>query len=648
MDNNIRKYFHDDKNYEEAMLKTCLLFSSRNIRGKRQNLFYKKVLAIFLSGRASNANELFEYLKKEGLKGIDTNIVENSLKYLKQYKLIDVDNKGNVTVQSKKKAEADNDVNKVSKQLDDLCIEIISHIKKNMARSYFQLNQEQLKLNVENCLNYYFEVSSYSILGIDNPKNINNLTELRKIAGNNLNNKDKFLIDQIILSIGEVIENPDEKQRNALEVMAQTSVSARLAGIDPLLSNFKERTISDKTFILDTDVVLHTIVDNSAYSGQFRYMLQRLSEIGSKIIVPNLVVEEVFNHGSAAINQYKFAPSAIENLSDPMMAGEEGNIFVMDYCLGKIKGVKTTWDNYIRNFYIPEEGIDYTRDCIEEKFSELQINADFKDDIENTDIDLSDKGRLTEKTFQATKNTPKGLRRSEKENYAVAETDSLLYLTTKKKNENSEKDRRTSSNNDKILHYLFYVLTNSSRVHRCAKELNISAEVLCKPSALIAYLEETGYLNKQEPSFLNLFHNPFLSYISHELWGDTKKMLNVGIDIRGRNLLSLRKDVEKEVHLILSKDISVEEKVSAYEDIMSKGIELQPGIKNILDNKDNSISELKKQVQKLNDEALEREKQIKAMEEKYNMLEDRLHKEEQKKNKEKYQKRVHQFKKKAD
>lgn len=192
---------------------------------------------------------------------------------------------------------------------------------------------------------------------------------------------------------------------------------------------------------------------------------------------------------------------------------------------------------------------------------------------------------------------------------------------------------------------MYYVLTNSSRVHRCAKELNISAEVLCKPSALITYLEETGYLDKQDSSFLNLFHNPFLSYISHELWGDTKKMLNVGIDIRGRNLISLRKDVDKEVHLILSEDVSVDDKVSAYENIKNKGIELLPDIKNIIENKDNSISELRDQVQKLSNEALEREKRIKAIEEEKKELADKLQKEEQQRNKERYQRRVHQIKK---
>lgn len=393
MDDNIRKYFHDDKNYEEAMLKTCLLFSSRNIKGKRQSLFYKKVMAILLSGRVSNSKDLYKYLSTEGLKDIDTNIVENSIKYLKNNKFIEVDSNGNIEVQQKKKAEADKDVDEVNKQLDNLCIEIINHIKNNVQESYLNFNMEQLKLNVEDCLNYYFEVSSYSILGIDNPKKVNNLTELRKLAGNNLNyKKDKTLIDQIILSIGEVIEDPDDNQRKALEVMAQTSVSARLAGIDPLLSNFKERTISDKTFVLDTDVVLHTITDNSTYSDSFRYMLKRLSKIGSKIIVPELVVKEVFNHGGAAVNQYKFSPSSIENLSSQIMAGEEGNIFVMDYCLGKINGNKTPWENYIRNFYISDEGFNYTKECIEEKFSELEIIADFKDNIENTEIDLEDKG----------------------------------------------------------------------------------------------------------------------------------------------------------------------------------------------------------------------------------------------------------------
>ena len=99
----------------------------------------------------------------------------------------------------------------------------------------------------------------------------------------------------------------------------------------------------------------------------------------------------------------------------------------------------------------------------------------------------------------------------------------MLYLKIKKLNEINNKRIGENDRADLLINK-YYILTNSLRIHYCAKSLNLNANVLCKPQSLMAYLSETGSNNTSEIRITSLFDNIFLLHTSKLVWEDIKTL----------------------------------------------------------------------------------------------------------------------------
>lgn len=57
-------YFFNDKDLEEAMLKTCLLFDNKKIQNKRDSFLLKSLLALILSEKMKSKDDITKCFKQ--------------------------------------------------------------------------------------------------------------------------------------------------------------------------------------------------------------------------------------------------------------------------------------------------------------------------------------------------------------------------------------------------------------------------------------------------------------------------------------------------------------------------------------------------------------------------------------------------------
>lgn len=565
--------YFKDKDIEEAMLKSCLLFNSKEIKNKRNVIFQKFLLSLIIGGGVANRKGILEKVTTQ-YKGylINENNIDFAIQELIKNKFIKEEN-GELALTVESQQDMEKDVKLISEQQKHL----IDDISKMVQRAYGKKisNENQVKSNIKDCIDYYYMVTGLSFFELDKRKETKELPQLGKIASNGLSSGEKEeLSDQIIYTIGSVIENPTEEQKCILELLARNYITMQIMNIDPLLSEFKSTLIREKVFIVDTDVLLYLLTDNASLSKQYRKMIEMLQKCGCTIYIPEEVIKEVFNHAEAALKRYPFVSYLIDTPGN-LVRQDLKNVFIEDYYYTRaLDNVKyLTWEHYIKNYYSSTYGVSLISEQIKDKLGErIQYNTM----PEESNIDDKLLKKLAEASLEETYKTEKAQHRDEDKNQDIAKTDAQLYLQIKKQNEiNNERIGRKHVDRQDLLWNKYYILTNSTRVHYCAKQLGVSANILCKPASLMAYLVETGLVQDNQLKIQSLFENPFLQHTAKTIWKDVENLLKLGIDIKGKNIITMRFELQDEINNLLTNPTE-EDCNDIYSHVKQKGYSFLP------------------------------------------------------------------------
>jgi hypothetical protein len=136
--------------------------------------------------------------------------------------------------------------------------------------------------------------------------------------------------------------------------------------------------------------------------------------------------------------------------------------------------------------------------------------------------------------------------RSEEENRLLANTDARLMLSAIQLNTKGmrEKDRR-------VLWAKCYIVTNSTRYIHAASELKLKNIARTSPQHLIGLLENIGGPKAADIDVLQLLENPLLTYVVNEMWPDLEQLLAHGVELNGKSLVRLRRDLDVTFHKVL-------------------------------------------------------------------------------------------------
>ena len=544
-----------------SMIKSTLLYSlspELKTQQQRKNLFDKAVLSLIsMVDEGGSIDEIMDEFHKKFGKILMEEQVRASLQRLSSKNhCISVENRYKAS--KKAKMEMMEGIEHVEQRTNALIDDIIAqtHVVATGIKCSKD-DDKQMMLNIRKTLNLFFK-----FYGTDLALNADVISsdlvrkqELIKILSDNL---PVDLSECLIYSLGCILSNPTDEQAATISLWAKAFIGTQLMKLDPMLSAFQKNAFGDKIYILDTDFVLNCMVKHARFSEVYSYLLNELLRMKCQIYIPDSVVREVIIHAEYSQRNYNYFKNTFEAMDESIVYEKVQNVFVIDYFVSQLKGKadfsENSFSSYIHNIYEPSDPYNYMLEVMHSVLSKDIVIGDTSL-CDKANIELGELETLTQAIYAETIKTYKAGYRSEEENMQIAKTDAELYLIARNLNKDQPAD-----NNNMLLFGKAYLITNSTRSIRCAKKNNILSKVIAKPSILIALISEIGMFDVSNKSIINLLDNPFLAEIVEENWDGMKLLMESGVDLRGKSLPRLKRDLKHVIHALMTADVNLDDR----------------------------------------------------------------------------------------
>lgn len=533
----------------ENILKCALLYASRSndvIKSKRNELFEQFILSLALTAKKITSDDVSKYFCTMFHKVLPTAQFIETIERLVEKRLLFPmaleQDSWRVTEDALSLLKENQKV--INDGREKLINEIFIEVKQQQHDYKISKEEEtRIKTNIKNVLNKFFQ-----LYGTDFAIKIDQkiLTEfkkqeiLQKIAGVRINSQ---LVDTILYSIGKIIEQPTDQQRHTLSLLSKAYICAQIMQIDPLLSDCQTEILKDKIFILDTDVVLHSIVQESDNYNLYQQLITNLIQRGCKVSVPQAIINEVIVHAESSYGNYKRFKASYSTGDKSTLKEDYRNVFVDGFFAANGVDELITFDNYMSNYYDKQAPLQLMLDVMSHYLPSGVIIGNDETWIGNINIPQEEINRLSGRLYDRTLDTTKAEYRTNQGNESIANTDALIYLTAYHMSGNSESSG--------MLSQPCYVVTTSTRTIRCAKDVNLFKSVVTKPLIIISILEELGMFDAGYDT-VDLLGNPFLAKIASDNWDDLAKLAQLGVDLRGKKIPRLLLDLKNMIHTDLT------------------------------------------------------------------------------------------------
>lgn len=572
---------------EKSLLRSSLLFTFNSDADRsRKDVFDQTIFSLISTNTNGYENEeLIQLFTEKFKKEVSSGELDASVNRLKKDGYVESkENKLIATTNAIEKLEGN--LSRINAATKALISDIIANLSDTYGQKINSHEEALIQKNIENSLSSFFCL--YGLEYTDSARfggisyGFSDNQDLIEIAKKDLPTQ---LGDVLVYSIGEIIKKPTDEQAEVLANWAKAYIGVQIMGLDPKLRNIQVTELSKKTFIVDTDFLLYTIVDHTPLSSIYRQIIKELQALRCKIIIPFEVVLEAIKHAEFSERNYNYFRNAFDAVDAVIVEEKIGNIYVKGYynavLSGFIDGKQFSFNDYLSNFYDANSPIKFLQEVIknsiEGEFKILEIS-----EISNESLDSTKLQELTDAIYGETNKTFKSNYRSDEENKEVAETDAKLYLTLNNLNSKSER------NSGEVFSGTHYLLTSSTRAIRCAWKQGYKHNVIAKPNTILSLLERLGKFHSTAKEIVNLFENPFLVEAVNNSWDDIKALIEAGISLKGKNVVRLKWDLDEEIKIFLKDqakleseiDTSEESKVDSYIDFIksfkSKGFKLIP------------------------------------------------------------------------
>jgi predicted nucleic acid-binding protein len=546
-------YFNESSKdlFQSSLLKCSLLFTfNPEAQTTRKDMFDKLILSVVVSQKEVLISEIKSFLTKQYSRDIPEDQIKSSLERLKKDKLVS-ENDGKILTTTKTTEVIEGNVLGINKETEVLIEDIIEKVRKTTSKPIDATALATIKANLKESLSAYFRlhgldwVNNNKISTIDTKRN----EDLIKITkANGLSNE---LGDLLVYALGDTLKNPTEQQAEILFKWAKAFIGLQILNLDPTLKEFQKTTFSQKTFIIDTDVLLNCIVKENDLNKTYVRLIKELKSYGCKLIIPEEVITEVLKHGDATSN-YNYVKNTFGLVDESIISEQIHNVFVKGYYSGIINNTianNTSFKKYLSNYIDENSPRSFLIDYINYYFpNTFLIQSLSKISTQAIDEDLL--RRLTLSINDITRSTFKAQWRTDEENLEISRNDARMYLITYSLNQINQDVNTT------ILPHNNYLLTNSLRAARCGLKEGLNTSVSVKPEILISLFDQLGTFEIKSKEFLNIFENPYLAYITTDCWENIKLLIDSGVDLTGKNPVRLKYDLNDTIHEFLTTDDS--------------------------------------------------------------------------------------------
>lgn len=545
----------ENRQLHENMLKSSLLYASdahEDVKTKRTDLFEQFVLSIALTDKIVSYASVSKTFDSMFHKPLRMELFEEAVGGLVKSGMLQPING---EIQSWKISQHATDTIKtneesVSDERSELIDDIIVEVKAQLGEkaSLTKEDETRVKSNIKNVLNKFFQLYGTDF-AIDKGQII--FTEFRKQeilkekAGYKL---DTYIADTILYSIGKIIEAPSEKQLHTLSLLSNSFICAQIMQVDPLLTDCQTEVLKEKLFILDTDIVLHSIVPESKNCASYQKMINALVKRGCLVCVPESVIEEVVIHAESALGNYKRFKASYSTKDKSTLSEDYRNVFVDGFFTKNAQDPLVSFENYISNYYDKSEPRALILSVFEDMLPKGVIigqNELWKGDVNIPEEEIES---LSKKLYVKTLDTAKAEYRTEAGNELIARNDALIYLTAYHLSNQEQRG---------MLSQQCYVITTSTRTIKCAKDINLFKSVVTKPLLIISILSKLGLFDAGY-DVVDLLGNPFLSKIASENWEELERLARLGVDLRGKKIPRLLLDLKAMIHKDITSEVDAE------------------------------------------------------------------------------------------
>ena len=525
------------------------------------NMFLQTVLALLVGAeKPCTANEIATIYRQKTGKLIEEDLFVNAFKQLQSLGFI-TPNNGTYVVHGLLLTLIKKGVDEVEKLYSKLIDELVGLLEAKVPNKLDEMQLQQVRKNVKDTMTLYAKLHGMECL-IDDSEEYgqedDDNDDLIKSAKQSL---DELTGNLLVEVLGDVIAKPTPFQAKTINLLMQSFIGAQIMQIDPLLGQFETDRLKDKTFVFDTDFVLNSITKNHTQSSSYRRLIKTLRKIGCNIVIPEEVLEEVVRHSQHVENNNNWFSNAFEVLNEEIVEREATNVFVKDYYMWKFKTKRNgSIRKFMRdNFYDESKPFQFLKDVIENELKQKVFNEPLviPKDLEKYKVEL------TEKIKKEIQLSFKNKWRDDEETESLAKTDATLYLYTMSENSEARRD-----SNNEILSATAYIITNTTKSIRCAKAMKIHQDIVTRPEILINILQRIGEFDDKGKMGLELFDNPFLTYIMRQNWQTVKRLADFGVDLHGKCITRLVYDLEEVLHDMMTEEAENEE-ITSYEMLRS-------------------------------------------------------------------------------
>ena len=541
----------------DSALRGALLFDSTSdeISGSNDTLSIAVLGFVMDCSNGVSEESIVSHFSDSFSDDSDRHLVSDCLKELCDKGLIKTDGVHYYTNETQEKAFFDELINKTN----DLILSIRRKTEEYLKKKLPDIVEEIIK----KALNVYLNQFAYAYFGVKKEATTEQIDNALQVCRDGFKD-DPISADALILTLSETIQSEDEQVRNVLIVWAKAFLAAEVTRKDPLLNNLRSSKMQGKEFVLDTDIVLHCLTDNTRLSSLYKSMVSKLLKMKCKVVIPEEVLSEVRNHADAAKSRYKMSGSSIVSYSDDMLDAEVNNVFIEDFVHLVQKD-----SHQDRSSHAFCERLDNIFDSRYPDLLQEELDSRFEGLVysNNTEIDIQDLPlfeALSEKVLRLTELSDKAKYRTPEENERISKTDARLYFYVYRRNGDV-------TDTSRFLSSKVYLLTNTTKSFKAAKEIQLDKDnIICNPSVLIGVLMRIGNISEKE-EILNLFENPFLAYTGAKIWERIKPLVDAGAKFKEKNIKWMHHHYADRLDGILTA-VTIEEKIQAIHELDSIGL----------------------------------------------------------------------------
>lgn len=592
------KLYSGDNLIEDSQLRSVLLFSkfAKNKAGQKY-MIQRLVLSIVIQEDGNcGLIEIQNALSKKAI-NLKPKEISQILDELYESKLVMPLSAG------KYRAIASEDEGReyflqLSIQTDNLIDGIFQRYEKLCDKP--EQNPALVKDNIRLALSVYYKMAGLTFFRLQKGKE-----SIKQAIGSAFSNGlDMKSAKRLIVAIGDAIDKPTPDEKACMVQWARAYVVTQILQLDPTLKNFKQERLKNKSFVLDTDVVLRAITTHTSNSAEYRRNIDYIRKLGCKIYIPDDVIREVRGCAEEALSiAATMTKEQLLEFDDTMLRGSKSNVFIEDY----VNRIRSDEDNFDLPFSIYIGNIYQYRDKRVLARSIASIIGEENLALKMPEFKLDEKltEELRQKIYEQTSNTTRGVERSDKSNESLSESDAYLYLTIQKCNNDQDNIAASAG----LLPYKYYLLTTSHRTIDCAKSLGIYTEdIICNPKSLSAVLAELGDIQLDDAEVINLFENPFLVYTADAIWEQIEPLLKAGAHIYHADTNLLKSMVDQRFDEVLMCK-TIEERTHLYRDYHQKGFKFSEDLAKL---KWDNV-QLSKENIKIKEESNQKDEEIKKL-----------------------------------